>query len=437
MNEQAQPLVACHHCGAVYGRRPLDRGETASCARCGSVLWCYSSLKLHHWLALVITAFVIFGAANADAVAHMWVRGMARSATLLDSVIMTWHQHHEMVAIMTGLSGFILPFVQLLLLLWALVPLTLGRQPWCFASAMRLLAALRPWCMVPVFLLGVVVAVVKLAGTARVTLGMGLFAFALLTVLLTMFSRLSPSLLWRHAERRGLVSVHVPPLEEGSVLIGCHVCGQVQAVAGDEPAETLHHCVRCAAPLYQRKPNHVARTWALMLAAIACYLPANLLPVMWIQLLLGTTGHTILGGVVALWKAGSWDIAAIVFLASFVVPMFKLLALGVLLVGVQGRNPHKLRARTRLYEVVEFIGQWSMLDVFVVILLAALANFHGLMQISAGTGAAAFGAVVIFTMLAAMSFDPRRSWDYLDDRDDDTVVRPTSRRAWAPVNSAS
>jgi paraquat-inducible protein A len=144
---------------------------------------------------------------------------------------------------------------------------------------------------------------------------------------------------------------------------------------------------------------------------VVFYIPANVLPVMKVSSVLGDSAHTILGGVVELWEMGSWDIALIVFIASVAVPLTKLLALILLLLTEQWRSTTNLRPRTRLYQMVEFIGQWSMLDVFVVILLAALADFQGLMEISAGAGAAAFGVVVILTMLSAMSFDLRRSWD--------------------------
>lgn len=415
MNPPSSPLVACHHCGSTFTSVDLERGETASCDRCGSVLWRYSSLGLHHWLALVIAAFFVFITANAFPVAQMGVREMVREATLLDAVILTWQQGHEIVAVMTGLSGFVFPLTQLVLLLWVLIPMAASRPAPGFRVAMRILGLIRPWCMVPVFLLGVVVSVVKLAGMARVEPGIGLIAFGVLTVFLTMFSRLPPHAIWRYAERHNIVPLHVPVPDKDEVLAGCHVCGQVQALPHGESPETLHHCVRCNAVVHARKPNHVARTWALLIAAVVCYIPANLLPVMRIESLFGASEHTILGGVIELWQTGGWDIAIIVFIASVVVPIFKLLALIVLLLGIQHENSEKLRAKTRLYEVVEFIGQWSMLDVFVVILLAALANFHGLMQIAAGAGAAAFGACVIFTMLAAMCFDPRRSWDLADD----------------------
>ncbi|MDQ6216484.1 paraquat-inducible protein A, partial [Achromobacter insolitus] len=221
----------------------------------------------------------------------------------------------------------------------------------------------------------------------------------------------SPHVLWRYAESVGVVPVHVPQAGPDTVLTGCHVCGQVQAVPRAGDPEEEHHCVRCDAQVHYRKPDHLARTWALLLAAVVFYIPANVLPVMQVSSVLGDSAHTILGGVVELWEMGSWDIALIVFIASVAVPLTKLLALILLLLTEQWRSTTNLRPRTRLYQMVEFIGQWSMLDVFVVILLAALADFQGLMEISAGAGAAAFGVVVILTMLSAMSFDLRRSWD--------------------------
>ncbi|KRA02295.1 MAG: paraquat-inducible protein A [Achromobacter sp.] len=411
MTADRQPLIECEHCASIYRRHQLEPGETANCARCGAVLWRYSGLTLSNWLALAITALIVFGVANAYPVASMSVQGMVQQASLLDSISITWRQGHWLVSIMTGLAGFALPLLQLIVLLWVLGPLSRGREPADFHAAMRLLGVLRPWCMVPVFLLGVLVAVVKLAGMAAVAPGIGLAAFGVLTVLLTILGRLSPHVLWRYAESVGVVPVHVPEAGPDVVLTGCHVCGQVQALPRDADPEAHHHCVRCDAVVHYRKPDHVARTWALLLAAVVFYIPANVLPVMKVNSLLGDSAHTILGGVVELWQMGSWDIALIVFIASVAVPLTKLLALILLLLTEQWRSTTNLGARTRLYQMVEFIGQWSMLDVFVVILLAALADFQGLMEISAGAGAAAFGVVVILTMLAAMSFDLRRSWD--------------------------
>lgn len=425
---ESQPLIECEHCASIYRRHQLEPGETANCARCGTILWRYSGLSLSNWLALAIAALIIFGVANAYPVASMSVQGMVQQASLLDAIGITWRQEHYAVAVMTGLAGFVLPLVQLAVLLWVLGPLSRGVEPAAFRGAMRLLGLLRPWCMVPVFLLGVLVAVVKLAGMAAVSPGIGLIAFGILTIFLTMLGRLTPHVLWRYAESEGVVPVHVPEADPDVVLTGCHVCGQVQAVPRAGDAEAEHHCVRCHAVVHYRKPDHLARTWALLLAAVVFYIPANVLPVMKVSSVLGDSAHTILGGVVELWDMGSWDIALIVFIASVAVPLTKLLALILLLLTEQWRSTTNLRPRTRLYQMVEFIGQWSMLDVFVVILLAALADFQGLMEISAGAGAAAFGVVVILTMLSAMSFDLRRSWDLEETSELDASEPAAGRR---------
>ncbi|HEY0294574.1 MAG TPA: PqiA/YebS family transporter subunit [Bordetella sp.] len=410
-----QPLIACEHCASIYRRRVLRHGELAACTRCGTVLWRYSRLTLNEWLAIALAGLLLFCIANAYPVARIEVYGAERGATLLDAVFITWQQHHWLVSIMTGLAGFVLPLLQLLALLGLLLPLARGRMPADMAQACRLLGWLRPWSMVPVFVLGTVVSLVKLASAADVHMGMGLPAFGLLTILLTMLGRLSPKVLWRYAETAGLAEVREPEYKPGHTLVGCHACGQVQDLADTESGDETPHCVRCHAVLHRRKPQYLARTWALLLAAAILYIPANVLPVMRIASVVGDSDHTILGGVVELWDGGSWDIALIVFVASVVVPLTKLLSLALLALRAQWGDVTGLRARTRLYELVEFIGQWSMLDVFVVILLSALADFPGLMRISADAGAAAFGMVVVLTMLAAMSFDPRRAWDEEDN----------------------
>ena len=156
-----------------------------------------------------------------------------------------------------------------------------------------------------------------------------------------------------------------------------------------------------------------AQVWALVLAAAIFYIPANMLPIMELKTVLGRSDHTILGGVMELWQYGSWDLAVIVFVASVLVPVTKLFALAFLLLRDRPMGARIQRQRTRLYAVVEFIGQWSMLDVFVVVLMAGMANFPGLSQISAGPAALNFGAVVVLTMAAAMRYDPRRGWDVL------------------------
>jgi paraquat-inducible protein A len=188
----------------------------------------------------------------------------------------------------------------------------------------------------------------------------------------------------------------------------CHACGLLHRASGH--AHGLL-CTRCGAALHTRKPDSVARAWALLIAAYVLIVPANVLPVMISGSLFGSETDTIMSGVVYLWTDGSWLLAAILFIASIAVPFSKLVAMTFLLLSVQRRSTLAPEQRTRLYRVLEFVGRWSMIDIYVAAILTALVQFGGLMSIQAGPGAIAFGAVVVLTMFAAESFDPRLIWD--------------------------
>ena len=203
-------------------------------------------------------------------------------------------------------------------------------------------------------------------------------------------------------------------------LVACHACGQLsRAVAEHESSR----CPRCRAMLHLRKPDSLNRTWALLMAAYILYIPANLLPVMETRSLLSAQEDTIMSGIVYLWLSGSVGLALVVFVASIVVPLLKLVTLTLLAISVRRRPLWRPRQRTRLYRIVEFVGRWSMLDIFVVALLTAVVQIQSFASVMPGPGAAAFGAVVVLTMLAAMTFDPRLIWDpitdVIEDEDDD------------------
>lgn len=191
-------------------------------------------------------------------------------------------------------------------------------------------------------------------------------------------------------------------------VLGCPVCGLVCRGATEN---TEVECPRCGQALHTRKPNSIARTWAYLVTAILMYIPANAMPIMRTRTLFDDRQDTIISGVLALWGTGSWDLALIVFVASVVVPLAKIGVLIVLLLSVQFGWVTGRRRRTRLFRLVEWVGQWSMLDIFVVVLMVALVQFSTLARIDPGPGAAAFGGVVVLTMFAAQAFDARLIWD--------------------------
>jgi paraquat-inducible protein A len=194
-------------------------------------------------------------------------------------------------------------------------------------------------------------------------------------------------------------------------LVACQSCGLLSRSAGERPSR----CPRCDAGLASRHRYSIQRTWALAIAAAICYVPANILPVLTTQTLASSRSDTILSGVAGLYTSGSWPLALIVLVASVMIPLGKLAALTYLLISVRRGSANGTRDRTRLYRMIELIGRWSMLDVFVVAFVVALIQFQPLMASQPGPGLPFFAAVVILTMLATTSFDPRLIWDAAHD----------------------
>jgi paraquat-inducible protein A len=191
-------------------------------------------------------------------------------------------------------------------------------------------------------------------------------------------------------------------------LVSCETCHLLSRPASlEEPG----FCRRCGERLEVRRRASVERTWALTCAATICYIPANMLPVLNTSTPQGSEADTILGGVFFLYTSGSWPLALIVLIASVIIPLGKLASLAYLLLSVRHGSAQSNRERTRLYRMVVFIGRWSMLDVFVDTFTVALVQLQPLMSVAPGLGVLFFAAVVVLTMLAAESFDPRLIWD--------------------------
>ncbi len=194
------------------------------------------------------------------------------------------------------------------------------------------------------------------------------------------------------------------------LLAGCHECHLTMRLPSGGH-QVLALCPRCGAEVHHRKPNSLARTWALLVAAFIFYFPAMLFPVMTVISLGKAQSDTIMSGVIYLLHHGMWPLALVVFVASVVVPLAKMVAILYLLISVQRRSSWRPEDRTRLYRITEAMGRWSMVDIYVVTILVALVSLGNLATIEAGLGAVFFGAVVVLTMLSAEAFDPRLIWD--------------------------
>lgn len=267
-------------------------------------------------------------------------------------------------------------------------------------------------------MLGVLVALIKISELATVIPGIGMFAAgALVALIAAMTIGFDPREVWlrvpwprKETPPAGKRPPVLPdtPTGIGLGFVSCESCGlSSRPVDIDDPGQ----CPRCGAERALRRRNAVQRTWAFLVAALICYIPANLLPVMTTTTLVSSEEDTIMSGVVLFYRTGSWHLALIVLIASVVIPLAKIASLAYLLVTVQRRSTEGLQERLRLYRLVEFVGRWSMLDVFVVTFTVALIQIQPLVSIKPGAGVLFFAAVVVLTMIAAETFDPRLIWD--------------------------
>jgi paraquat-inducible protein A len=401
-------LRECPGCGLFQTVTALTPGETAQCVRCPTILRRTTKHRIDHIIALTLTAFILLVVMCSTTLMSVETSGIRRTADLFSGPEELVRQNMGELAVVIIFVTVVAPLIRLVSTLYVLVRLHATSPPSHLRRVFAWAERLRPWSMLEVFVFGVFVAYVKLGDLVTIGLAAGVYALLALTfVLIWMDSALDREAVWERLFR-GNLRGGSPGL---AGAIGCETCGLVSVPRPDEP-----RCPRCDSTLHERKPNSVARTWALVIAAAVLYIPANYYPVLSVVQLGAGQPSTILGGVEELVTARQYPLAALVFFASIAVPMLKLFGLSIMLITIQIGRTGWLRDRTRLYHIVRFIGRWSMIDIFMESLLGALVAFGSVITIEPGAGALAFCAVVILTMFAAEAFDPRLMWDAAERR---------------------
>jgi paraquat-inducible protein A len=398
-------LLRCEDCDLLHRVQPIAEGLRARCGRCGALLFAHKRDPLHRAAALYLAALALWGVANGLPFLTFELEGRKQPSLLVSGPISLYRDGLWQLAAIVFLFVIAFPLVRIVSNLLVLLPLLAGRRPRWIAPLFRSVEGIHPWAMVEVFLLGVLVAYSKLVDLATIVIGPALVAFVgLMVALVAARSALDADEVWERIQPAPPAGPPDPP------SIGCHGCRLVcRLPAGLAPGAA--RCPRCGTRLHRRKPNSLSRCWALVIAALILYVPANVYPVMTFISFGRGAPSTILGGVSELVQAGMWPLAGVVFVASITVPVLKLIGLIVLLVSVQRRSRRQTRQRTMLYRIVEGVGRWSMIDIFTLAILAALVQLGALATIQPGAGAIAFAAVVVLTMFAALAFDPRLLWD--------------------------
>jgi paraquat-inducible protein A len=273
---------------------------------------------------------------------------------------------------------------------------------------------------------------VKLTDLATLIVGVAAYALMAMIVITTWSDAVTdPRTIWKAAtaiRQRRCASAPLVLSDSGGAHLACHHCHLVIESGTGHGPSAASRCPRCGNALHRRKPNSIARAWAFLLAAAILYIPANLLPVMTVISFGEGEPDTILSGVKALIAAEMYPVAVLVFMASIFVPVLKIVVLALLLISIQTRSRWRPRQRTLLYRITETVGRWSMIDIFMISILAGLVRLGSIATIEPGLGALFFAAVVILTMIAASAFDPRLIWDALAD---DEPRRPRGQVAFS------
>jgi len=391
--------IACSQCDLLIELRPPEAGNRALCPRCNNVLTANHPNAINRVIAFSFTALLFLVLANCFPFLSIYTQGLEQSITLLQSMLVLVNQNFITLAVVSFISVILIPVLYLLCALYICLSIRSARLLPGTSILMKLIVHLQQWNMAEIFLIGILVSFIKIVSLADISLGLSFWAYVLFILSMTLVMlNIDKYQFWQWIKKKQSIT-----LQSASEHSRCPVCASVILSGNDS-------CNCCGTRLHKRINYSVQRTSALLITALLLYVPANMLPIMKMKYLGVESSNTIVGGVITLWQHGSYPIALIIFITSVLVPIGKIIALSWLCYKVQRGDNQFCKQKTMLYRRAEMIGRWSMIDVFVVVILAALIRTGDIMSVYPGLGAIAFSGLVIVTILAAMSFDPRLIW---------------------------
>lgn len=403
--------VLCPQCDMMVAVPELEQGNKATCPRCETTLISKWRYPYRQPAAYAFSALIMLVIACLFPFVKMSAAGIENEISMFQIIEIIMGTRYSGLALFFLLFSLIIPAFCMVTII--LLGLRVHLPKSIKVLITRILFQMKSWCMAEIFLAGVLVSFVKLIAYGDIGVGMSFLpycAFCMMQV--RAFQCLDRHWLWNRIEEAPKLN---KPLIVGQTGISqdvrlCLVCTAIL------PADQ-HECPRCHSHGSVRKKQSLQWTLALLLTSILLYIPANVLPVMTTNAIGSELPSTIMDGVILLWEDGSFPVAMIIFIASIMVPSLKMIGIAWLCLDSQGfgnRDPHRMHF---IYELVEYVGRWSMIDVFVITILTALVQMGQLMNIVPALGVIFFGVVVILTMFAAMTFDPRLTWDRCEKRD--------------------
>ena len=409
-------VTVCPDCNLLLQPPTLQPRQVAVCPRCSQQLRRYKHNPVQKGLALSLTGLLLYLPANLLPLMTFSVLGIDTHSSIVQACLHMFGTGQQFVGLIVALTTLVFPLALLSGLLLITLGLTRKRKGAWMPPLFRSYRHLSEWAMTDVFLVGVLVTIIKMSHMAAVTLGPGFFCLiGLVVTTVAAQTAIDPHLFWSLMEESPAPSPSPrPPAPEAEIqpenYLLCHDCHKLLP-ADYVRASGRDRCPRCGHALHSRKQNSVNRTWALLVTAVLLTVPANLLPIMEVDYFGVPDRSTIMDGIIYFFKDGSYGIGLVIFIASVLVPLFKIVGLAIILLSIHFRWQSWLRHKAIMFRYIEFIGRWSMLDIFVITLLCSLAQFGFLSTISAAPASLYFTGVVLSTMFAALSFDPRLLWD--------------------------
>lgn len=409
-------LILCESCDYISHRNESHAGKRIRCPQCKSEF-----PKTHHntidkTIAFSLSALFLYYHAFFTPIIVIKSMGFSSSASIFESILGLYHQQEFLLASIVLFVSLIIPLALPLILFSISILNKLHLAPQVQRRFMKSLQHFKEWGMTEVYFIGILVSIIKIYSSATIEYNPGFFIFLIfnILVLLTLYY-LDEAMMWKQIDGQqpekktlqqfNIATDHDRGIENGIML--CETCHKI--VSSDTSI-----CPRCTSAVHFRKPESLNRATSLVVVSIILFIPANVLPIMRVEFLGKISYSTIMDGIIYFLHAGDYFIGSVIFIASVLVPLYKMIGIMLLLISVRFSRTNDIIRKTKLFKGIEFIGKWSMLDIFVIAIMAIFINFGDLSATYASTAAIYFAAVVIFTMLAGRSYDIRLLWDKYD-----------------------
>ncbi|HVN46130.1 MAG TPA: paraquat-inducible protein A [Steroidobacteraceae bacterium] len=393
--------IACSDCGTLQDLPPLAARAVATCPVCRNRMESRAGRSLVLAWACSMATFLLLIPANALPLMRVSILGMTRESRIGSEVLSMWNHQWVVIALLVAALVIVLPLMRFGVLTVVLGLVQTGARSRWLGQAFRWTLQLDQWAMPDVFLLGCAVGYSRIRANLPVTIeGGGIcIILAAITCMLTR-AALDKRAVWRRIDPESELR------QDSSPVTSCVACELVLPLE-----QQGRRCPRCGLRVHGRKPYALMRTLALVIAGVVLYLPANVFP-MSSDIQAGDRAtHRIIDGIRELFAAGLWPLGIVIFCTSVAIPLLKLLGLGWLMLSIRRRSHRALVFKTSAYRIIDEVGRWSCIDVFTIAVFVPLLQFDGLVRSEAAPGALAFILVVVLTMWASRTFDPRLLWD--------------------------